>query len=47
MQYRFSPRSVKMPYSMIYEQAILPYFTNAVKPVAAEIKKALLAGLND
>lgn len=46
-EYRFSPRSVKLPYNMIAEKAIYPYFTNATKSVSPDVKVALEMGLKD
>lgn len=47
MQYRFSSRSVKLPFDMIYESTILPYFQNAVKSLDAAAQEAIEKGLTD
>lgn len=46
-EYRFSSRSVKLPYKMIAEKAIYPYFINATKPWDHSVLDAIEKGLND
>lgn len=46
MEYRFSPRSVRLPYDLVYARAIEPYFTNAQQRLSKNAKEALNRGLS-
>nr|AWV66963.1 RdRp [Limbe picobirna-like virus] len=46
MEYRYSPRSVSLPYDLVYGRAIEPYFTNAQQRVSTNAKAALEKGLS-
>lgn len=37
MPYRFSSRSVRLPFSQIFETAIVPYFSNAQQDFEPEV----------